>query len=211
YNNAGRYPFFLVSGCTAGNNYIYDSLRILDNELSISENFILSKERGSVGFLADSHLGIPPYLNNYNQQMFNQISNINYGNSIGVDMQNTIRNLGGNNASIDFFTRMHLEELALHGDPALTINPQPKPDYVIEDQDVVLDPQFISVSENSFNLKATAYNIGKAINDSITFEVKRTYPDGTTSVILRKRIEAIYYSDSINISIPIIATRDKGD
>lgn len=215
YNNQGKYPFFIVSGCTAGNNYIYDTLRILQNSLSISENFVLSKERGSIGFLASSHLGIPPYLNNYNVQLFNQISNINYGNSIGNDMQTSIRNLGGSDPNIftpnNYFTRMHLEELALHGDPALTINPQPKPDYVIEDKDVVLDPQFISVSENSFTLKATAYNIGRAINDSITFEVKRTYPDGTTSTILRKRIEAIYYSDSINISIPIIATRDKGD
>lgn len=210
YNNAGRYPFFLVSGCTAGNNYIYDTLRILQNALSISENFVLSKERGSIGFLASSHLGIPPYLNNYNQQLFHQISDVNYGNSIGVDMQNTIQNLGGSNPSLDFFTRMHLEELALHGDPAITVNPQPKPDYVIEDQNVVLNPQFISVSEDHFNLQATAYNIGRAINDSIIFQVKRTYPNGSTDVILRKKIKAIYYSDSIDISIPIISTRDKG-
>ena len=27
YHNQGRYPFFFVSGCTAGNNYIYDSTR----------------------------------------------------------------------------------------------------------------------------------------------------------------------------------------
>ncbi len=210
YNNAGRYPFFLVSGCTAGNNYIYDTLRILQNALSISENFVLSKERGSIGFLASSHLGIPPYLNNYNEQMFHQMSNVNYGNSIGVDMQNTIQNLGGSNASLDFFTRMHLEELSLNGDPAITVNPQPKPDYVIEDQNVVLNPQFISVAEDHFDLKATAYNIGKAINDSIVFEVKRTYPNGSTDVILRKKIQAIYYSDSIDISVPIISTRDKG-
>ncbi|MEO8819723.1 MAG: C25 family cysteine peptidase [Ginsengibacter sp.] len=210
YSNAGRYPFFLVSGCTAGNNYIYDTLRILQNALSISENFILSKERGSIGFLASSHLGIPPYLNNYNEQMFHQISDLNYGNSIGVDMQNSIQNLGGSNPSLDFFTRMHLEELALHGDPAITVNPQPKPDYVIEDQNVVLNPQFISVSEDHFNLQATAYNIGRAINDSIIFQVQRTYPNGSTDVILRKKIKAIYYSDSIDISIPIISTRDKG-
>ncbi len=210
YNNQGRYPFFLVSGCTAGNNYIYDTLRILQNALSISENFVLSKERGSIGFLASSHLGIPPYLNNYNEQMFHQLSDKNYGNSIGADMQNTIQNLGGNNPSLDFFTRMHLEELSLNGDPAITINPQPKPDYVIEDQNVVINPQFISVSEKNFDLKAIAYNIGRAINDSIVFEVKRTYPNGSTDVILRKKIKAIYYSDSIDISVPIISTRDKG-
>jgi hypothetical protein len=210
YDNQGRYPFFMVSGCTAGNNYIYDTLRILQDAKSISENFVLSKQRGSIGFLASSHLGIPPYLNNYNLQMFQELSNKNYGSPVGNDIQNAIKNLGGNSPSLDFFTRMHLEEMSLHGDPALTINPHPKPDYVIEDQNVVINPQFISISEKNFDLKATAYNIGRAINDSIVLEVKRTYPDGSTTVVLRKKIKAIYYSDSIDISIPIISSRDKG-
>lgn len=211
YNNQGKYPLFIVSGCTAGNNYFFDTLRATQNNLTISENWVLSKEKGSIGFLADTYLGIPPYLNNYDLQMFNQISNINYGNSIGVDMQNTISNLGGANAaSLDFFTRMHLEELSFNGDPAITVNPQAKPDYVMEPQNVFINPQFISVSANSFTVKAITYNIGRAINDSITFEVQRTYPNGTTSIILRKRIEAPYYSDSINITVPIISTRDVG-
>ena len=215
YNNNGHYPFFLVSGCTAGNNYFYDSLRILQNTKTISENFVLAKQKGSIAFLASSHLGIPPYLNNYNLQLFHQISDQNYGNSIGNDIKNSIQNQGGNDPSIFtpayFFTRMHLEEYALDGDPALTINPHPKPDYVLEDQNVILNPQFISVSENNFTLKAIAYNIGRAINDSISWEVKRTYPNGTSEVIFTKKIKAIYYSDSISITIPIISTRDKGD
>lgn len=211
YTNNGHYPFFLISGCTAGNNYIYDSLRITQNNLSISENFVLGKQRGSIGFLADTHLGIPPSLNDYNTQMFHQISDINYGNSVGNDMKNTIKNLGGDNASLDFLLRIHLEELALHGDPALVINPHPKPDYVVEDQDVILNPQFISVSENNFTLKADFYNIGRAVSDSITVLVKRTYPNGSTDVILNKKILAPYYSDSINLTVPIISTRDKGN
>ncbi|MEO9022778.1 MAG: C25 family cysteine peptidase [Ginsengibacter sp.] len=210
YDNQGKYPFFMVSGCTAGNNYIYDSLRATQNTQSISENFVLSKQRGSIGFLASSHLGIPPYLNNYNEQLFNQISNVNYGNSIGNDMKNAIQNLGGSNQSLDYFTRIHLEELALHGDPAITLYPHAKPDYVIEDQGIVINPAFISVSENSFNLKVTSYNIGRAINDSINLQIKRVYPNGTTGIILKKRIKAPYYSDSLTLSIPIISTRDKG-
>jgi hypothetical protein len=210
YDNEGRYPFFMVSGCTAGNNYIYDSLRIIDNNKSISENFVLSKQRGSIAFLASSHLGIPPYLDNYNQKMFHQISDLNYGKPIGDDIKNSIQSLGGNNPSMDFFVRMHLEEMALHGDPYITINPQPKPDYVIEDQNIEINPQFISVSEKNFKLKAKAYNIGRAINDSIIFEIKRTYPSGSSDVLLRKKIKATYYSDSIEILVPIISTRDKG-
>ncbi|HEY5370347.1 MAG TPA: C25 family cysteine peptidase [Hanamia sp.] len=210
YTNAGKYPFFVVSGCTAGNNYIYDTLRATQNNLSISENFVLAKERGSIGFLADTHYGIGPFLNNYNLQLYHQISDANYGGSVGVDMQNTIKNLDGANPSVTYFTRIHLEELALHGDPAMMVNPQPKPDYVMEDQNVLVSPQYISVSANNFSLKAITYNIGRAINDSITFEVKRTYPNGSTAILLRKRIKAPYYSDSITLNVPIISTRDKG-
>ena len=210
YTNAGKYPLFIVSGCTAGNNYIYDTLRVTQNNLSISENYVLAKERGSIGFLADTHYGIGPYLNNYNLQLFHQISDVNYGSSIGVDMQNTIKNQDGANPSLGFYTRIHLEELAFHGDPALVVNPQPKPDYVIEDQHVLINPQYISVSADNFSLKAITYNIGRAINDSITFEVKRTYPNGSTVILLRKRIVAPYYSDSITLNVPIISTRDKG-
>lgn len=215
YNNEGRYPFFMVSGCTAGNNYIYDTLRIIQNSLSISENFVLSKQRGSIGFLASSHLGIPPYLNNYNEQLFEQLGNVNYGNSVGNDMKNSIKSLGGDqptiyNSPLFYFQRIHLEELALHGDPALTVNPHPKPDYVIEDQEVKISPQFISVAQSNFKVDATIYNIGRAVNDSISYQVKRTYPNGSTEILETKRIKAIYYSDSISMTIPIISTRDKG-
>ncbi|HEY8658235.1 MAG TPA: C25 family cysteine peptidase [Hanamia sp.] len=210
YNNQGRYPFFLVSGCSVGNNYIYDTLRIIQNNLTISENFVLSKEKGSIGFLADTHLGIPPFLNDYDTQIYNQLGVSNYGNSIGNDMKNTIRNLGGANPSLDFLPRIHLEELALHGDPAVVVNPHAKPDYVIEDQQVKINPAFISISEPYFILDAKTYNIGKAIKDSIIFEVKRTYPNGSTQVLLRKRIRGVAYADSIEMKIPIISTRDKG-
>ena len=212
YNNPGRYPLFIVSGCTAGNNYIYDTLRIIQNSLSISENFVLAKERGSIGFLASTHYGIPPYLNDYDYQLYNQLGVTNYGNSIGNDIKNSIRNLGGNNStnSLDFLERINLEELAFHGDPALVINPHAKPDYVVEDQEIKINPAFISVSEPNFVLEAKTYNIGKAINDSINFEVTRTYPNGTTEVLLHKRISALKYADSVRMIIPIISTRDKG-
>ena len=210
YNNQGRYPFFSVSGCTAGNNYIYDTTRVTLNNLSISENYVLASERGSIGFLASTHLGVPPYLYNYDINLYNQIGVVNYGNTIGNDIKNVITNLGGANNSIDYLTRCNMEELNLHGDPALKINPQAKPDYVIEDPEVLVNPAFISVSQTSFELQAKAYNIGKAIKDSIIFQVTRTYPSGISQIIYRKKIPGIKYADSIAISVPVISTRDKG-
>jgi Peptidase family C25/CARDB len=211
YNNPGRYPFFCVSGCTAGNNYIFDTTRITQNNLSISENFVLASERGSIGFFASSHLGVPPYLYTYDINLFNQIGVVNYGNTFGNDIKNTILAVGGANYNGDYLARCNLEELNLNGDPALKINPQPKPDYVIEDPDVLINPAFISVAQSSFQLHARAFNIGRAINDSINFQVKRTYPNGTSAVIFTKRIPGIRYADSIDVTIPIVPTRDKGD
>jgi hypothetical protein len=210
YHNQGRYPFFFVSGCTAGNIFVFDPTRVIENNLSISEKFVLANEGGSIGFFASSHLGVPPYLYSYDIELYNQIGVVNYGNTIGNDIKNVISNLGGANNSSDFLSRINMEELNLHGDPALKINPHPKPDYVIEDAQVKVNPSFISVAESSFELQARAYNIGKAISDSIVFEVKRTYPNGITDVIFRKKIPGIRYADSIQISIPIISTRDKG-
>ena len=210
YNNPGKYPFFLVSGCTAGNNYIFDTLRIIQNNLTISENFVLYNQRGSIAMLASTHYGIPPYLDEYNTQLYHQMGFVNYGGSVGDFIKKSIENLGGNNSNLYFFTRIDLEEMTLHGDPALKIYPHPKPDYVIEDQLIKINPAFISVSEEKFVVEAKTFNIGKAVNDSITFEVKRTYPNGITEVVLRKRIKGINYADSIRIIIPIISTRDKG-
>jgi hypothetical protein len=210
YNNPGRYPFFIVSGCTAGNNYIYDTLRILQNNLSISESFVLSKQRGSIAFLASTHYGIPPQLNDYNTQLYNQIGVVNYGAPVGDDIKNTIKNLGGNNPTVDYFVRADFEEMTLHGDPAFKVNPQAKPDFVIEDPLIKINPAFISISEEKFVLDAKTYNIGRAVNDSITFQVTRTYPNGSSEVVLHKRIKAPNYADSISISLPIISTRDKG-
>ncbi|MEO7962076.1 MAG: C25 family cysteine peptidase, partial [Ginsengibacter sp.] len=143
YQNQGRYPFFAVSGCTAGNNYIYDPQRITQNSLSISENFVLASQRGSIGFMASSHLGVPPYLNNYDDQFYRQVGVDNYGNSIGNIMKSVITNLGGGNNAVDYLSRTHMEEIALHGDPALKINPHPKPDYIIEDQQAKINPPFL--------------------------------------------------------------------
>jgi hypothetical protein len=65
YTNQGKYPFFNISGCSAGNYYIFDPNR-LNNVLTISEKYVLADQRGSIAFLGDTHLGIPPFLNIYN-------------------------------------------------------------------------------------------------------------------------------------------------
>ena len=100
--------------------------------------------------------------------------------------------------------------MTLHGDPAIKMNFQALPDYVIEEPQVVINPQFVSIAETTFTANIKLYNIGKAVNDSITVEIKRQYPDNSIVSLLRKKIPGIRYTDSLVLVVPIIATRDKG-
>ncbi|MCO6498578.1 MAG: hypothetical protein J5I50_13055 [Chitinophagaceae bacterium] len=210
YNNQGKYPMFIVSGCTAGNTFVFDSTRFISGSKTISENFVLSPSRGSVTFLASTHYGIGPYLNEYNKTFYKLLSTTHYGGAVGDIMKQTIKNLRGDDPGLGFFSRTDLEEMNLQGDPALRFHALPKPDYIIEAPQIKIDPGFISISENNFTVNVKAYNLGKAIKDSIYFLVKRVYPSGDQETIIRKKIPGIKYADSVNLVIPIMPTRDKG-
>lgn len=209
YNNAGKYPVFNVSGCYAGDFYVYDPLRLSGNK-TISEKYVLAPNRGSIAFIADTHFGIPPFLNFYNTGFYNAMGKTMYGKTLGEQIQQTIVSLGGNNPSVEFLYRIHLEEIALHGDPAISVNHFEKPDYVIEDQLVQITPSIITVADNNFDLKVKMQNIGKAVNDSIRVVVERILENGSTTILYDERIRGIHYMDSVMLNVPINPVTDKG-
>ncbi|MDX1955712.1 MAG: C25 family cysteine peptidase [Chitinophagaceae bacterium] len=210
YNNQGKYPVFIVMGCNAGNFFSYNPARFFIKE-TLSEKFVLADQRGSIAFLASSHFGIAHYLHRYNSQTYSaQSSPAFYDKSMGEILLQSINQLYATTSFNDFFSRMHAEENTFHGDPALKLNTQPKPDYVVEDPMVVIDPGFLSIADTSFNVNARFMNMGMAIDDSIVVEVKRTYPNGSTEVVHRDTLAGIRYMDSIAISLHILPARDKG-
>jgi len=211
YQNQGKYPFFNVSGCTAGNVYTFDVQR-LSGPWSLSEQYVLANERGAIGFLASSHLGIPPILDGYNTHLYHNIADTNYTEPIGKVIQHTIKNEGGESPYLNYLTRLNLEELNLNGDPALMVNAHRKPDYVEEDQLVQLSPSFVSIADGSFTVNIKTRNIGRAINDSITWKVRHVYPPdaGVPDDIYTVRIKAPYDTASMSLTYPILPTRDKG-
>ena len=210
YNNTGKYPFFSVSGCTAGNYYNFDPTRITTLS-NLSEKYVLANQKGSIAFLADTHFGLPGYLNYWNDRFHENFSRIAYGQTVGSQVQDVVNTLGGNNPNLDFNTRIHIEEINLHGDPALKINNFPKPDYVIEPQLVKVSPSIISVSDPSFKVKAIWRNIGKATNDSINVIVKRTLANNVVEILKDTMIFATKYMDSLEFNVPINPIKDKGN
>ena len=209
YTNQGRYPFFNVSGCSAGNFYIFDPSR-LQGSMTLSEKYVLADQRGSIGFIASTHLGIPPFLNFFNTKLYDAFSRDLYGNTIGNQLKKTIQDLGSNPANLDFYTQIHLEELNLHGDPAIRINAFAAPDFVVEDPLVKISPSIISVADNSFSVTVKMMNIGKVINDSIRVSVIRKLPNDSSKVIFNQLVPAIAYADSLTFTVPVNPGTDKG-
>ncbi len=209
YNNPGKYPVFIINGCDAGNIYSYDTSRFSVIS-SLSENFVLAKERGAIAFIASTHFGVENYLDVYNRGFYNSLAGKGYNTPVSNNMIDGVKYLMGSLYDSTVRT-LHCEETVLHGDPAIKINASAKPDFVIEDPQVIINPTFVSVADNSFDVKCYFYNIGKATGQYVSVLIKRQYPDGSIDTLLSQQLPSIRYMDSVALTVPIIASRDKGE
>ncbi len=207
YNNPGKYPVFIVNGCDAGNIFSFDTTRFTTYN-SLSEAWVFAQNRGSIAYIASTHFGIESYLDVYNTGFYNSFGRTNYYAPVSYNLKDATAYLMAKAG--DFTGTLHGEESVLHGDPAIKINASAKPDFDIEAQNVVINPTFVSVADNSFNVKCYFYNLGKATGDSVSVLIQRKYPDGTTTTLFSKKIKSVRYLDSVQLTVPIIASRDKG-
>lgn len=207
YPHTGKFPVFFINGCDAGNFFVYDAQRFGPSK-TISENWVLAKDKGSIAFVASTHFGIVNYLSILLNRLYDLLDGVDYGKPLGILQKDALQQLV-NVSQTDFFVRMHAEQMTIHGDPSLKLNQGPT-DYVVEPSQVQINPSFISINNGTFDVKARFYNLGKAVPDSVEIRIQRTYPNDSTVVLLDKKIPGIRYSDSVEIQVPIIGTRDKG-
>ena len=201
YPYSGKFPVFLVNGCTAGNLFTLDSLRLNGNYV-LSEKYIVSTPlRGGIAFIASTHLGIVNYLNLYTEEFYNQISNISYGKSLGVTISNLSDTLIKRYTINDFFVRQHVEQVTLHGDPAIVMYHYEKPDYAIEVKDVKLSSDFISTTETNYRAKFKIHNIGRVTGDSVFVRIERLKPDASRDTLFNQHIAYIPNVDSVELII----------
>lgn len=208
YQNEGKYPLLLVNGCLAGDIFNFEPTRF-SSVLTLSEKYVFAEKRGCISFIASSHFGIVNYLNTYLQGFYDEIAKDSYGLPTGKILENAFEYILSRWTG-DYFARLHAEEITLHGDPMIKLYTRELPDFAIEDQSVKL-PSTVTITENSLNLQVKYYNLGKAIKDSVTFEIKRILPDGSQKTILVRRVAGNRHSDSISVFIPINPAQEKGE
>jgi hypothetical protein len=210
FENPGKYPLFIANGCNAGNFFIYDTLRATRGRKSITENYVLTPNRGSIGFLASTHFGIVNYLNIYTVNLYQQLGMKNYASTLGEIQNRAIYDMVQQVGLSDYFNVMSAEQILLSGDPAVQLYPHAKQDYVVEEPQIKISPTPVSITNTNFDLKIKYYNIGRFGNDSIRVQIKRELPGGKQTVLYDQKRPAISYADSITLSVPINAYTDKG-
>jgi hypothetical protein len=199
YNNYGKYPMLIGLSCYAGD--LYTSGGNYDRGSS-SEQFVLIENKGTIAYLASVSSAIDSYLNMYCDELYREFGQINYGKSIGYNIQQTISNFSSTN-----FMKETCMDLTYHGDPAIVLNSFAKPDYVIQPADVSFNPTVVTTEFDSLTLKIQLRNIGRAINDSVIIHIKRSFPDNSVEDRFLT-VKAPYCIDTINVKY--LVNRIKG-
>ena len=210
YNNNGKYPMFLIDGCDAGSYFDYDTGRLTALN-ALAEIWVLAPQKGSIGFIASTHFGLTNDLDTYTTGFYKSLASNGYNTGVGNNLIAGNNELAFQNSFSEYFTRIHAEEILLHGDPAIKLYADSLPDYDIEDPQVVINPSFISVARTSFNFKANIFNLGKSTTDSVNLFITRKHPNGLSDTLMNQKILAFSYEDSISLTVPIFASRDKGN
>jgi hypothetical protein len=208
YNNTGRYPLIIINGCNSGDLFTFDTLRALSSG-TLSEKFVFATQKGSIGYIASTHYGLPAQLNYFNTWFYRNISKDQYGQTLGRVMQTTMQQMASN-YSTDYIAQTHAEEITLHGDPLLRLNPHPLPDFIINDSLLTTTPARLSVADQQVTITARIANIGKAVRDSITIQVQHRLPDSSLVLLGNYRIRAVRFMDSLVIPVTLNPLRVKG-
>ena len=208
FNNANKYPVVIINGCEAGDMFEFDTL-ILVSGGSLSEKYVFEPQGGSIAFIANSFLGLPTELNYFTSAFYNNFCKNMYGQSLGNIMQSTMGSVYSIYYS-DYIAQCHVEEINLHGDPALTLYPQLLPDYAIQDSLVTISPSPANAASGTISITVRMLNIGKAINDSLPVLIQRKLPNNTIVTLFSGKIKPLQYKDSIMLQVPVNPLTDTG-
>ncbi len=174
YDNYGKYPFMLAMGCLAGN--------IHTPSLGVSEDFVLAKDGGSIAFLAASGVATVTDQKLFGSRLYDHLGNEYYGRSIGLIIRAYIaekEDLSFNSTNL----RTLLEQLTLHGDPAISLLDHEGPDYIVDFSTIRTYPEDVNSTIDSFEVEFDIVNIGRGQNEGLFYQVIHDYGEGKDTIV----------------------------
>lgn len=196
YNNTDRYPVLLMNGCQLAS--------IFDDDFTLSEDWLLTADRGAVAFVAHSYFGYSVPLRDYSRAFYNLSFRDFLGETVGNLVKQGIDDYvsGTNTVQVS-----HWEQMILQGDPAVKLVRADKPDYEVIDNQMFLETfngTPVSTLSDSLNLRIIVSNVGLTTTQSFHVSVTRYFSDGSDPITYTSSVPyaAINYRDTISFTIP---------
>jgi hypothetical protein len=195
WNNTGKYPLVITNSCYNGNIY--------QNASSKSENFVKAEESGAIAYIGSISLGFPNILYLFTNQLYRQMSSINYGKCIAEQIKGAISAIEAPNAVLTVETTC--TQMALNGDPMLKINWHEKPEIELRPEQVTFSPDDINLSTDSITIHVELKNLGKSITDTFSLEITRNFPGSNQDSVYILPIPGLDYTTSVSLTMPLQA------
>ncbi len=192
WNNQGKYPLLIANSCYNGNIFYSTPTK--------SEQFVLTPNAGVIAYLGTINYGFSGSLNEYSNQFYKQFSKHNYGGRIGEHIKNTIDSVMNPNQNLS--TESVFQQMTLHGDPMLRLNPHTKPEIELTEEGVCFGPNDITLNTDSLSVSIKLRNLGQSINQNFALEITRDFPGSTSDSSYVFTVDGLDYEKEIFVKIP---------
>ena len=190
YSNFGRATFMIAMGCYGGN---------FTGEKSFGERWITQKERGAIGYLANSSAGYISHLRDYGKSFYDNYFQNNLGKPVGEIIRESFLSYTAESQSIQI--RNHARQMNLQGDPAIILHHPTLPDYEINAAGVSFFPDNFSAQTDSFEIRFAVQNLGRVTEDTVAVTIAQTPPNGRRIEHGSIKIPPVYYTDTFSVTL----------
>ncbi len=192
WSNQGKYPLVISLGCLSGN--------VFTKSKGLSEEFVLEPETGAIAFLASAGTAYIQSQAAIGAKFYDYLGEEMYGSTIG----SVIKVIYDDNKEIQNLANITLmQQLTLHGDPAIRLNPHPGPDYTFDFSSVQTNPGIVDTNLDSFEVSFDVVNIGNFMEDSMKIKIEHVLNDGTINYSSEYQIDGFPYRKNIKLNVPI--------
>jgi len=196
YSNYGRYPLMLIMGCFSGQCSL--------NQPSIGERFVNAADRGAIAYIASVNYSFTDALHSYGRQYYERLGGADYGKSVGLTLIHTVSDLKATQYA-GLIAVLH--QNLLQGDPAVRVYAHDGPDYLVDNQTVVFDPNPIGLEKTTAKLTFDAVNIGENTGGQIALKVEQRLPDNTVLSRVMDTITAPPNRSKLEYNLPLAGSK----
>ncbi len=192
-DNKDRYPVMLALGCLTGN--------VFTEVVSLSENNVLTTDKGATLYMATSGLGFLTALDQFASVWYTYLLDELRGQPIGVSIQKTLAKFDDIGAASQ---KTLNQQFIVHGDPAYSLARLEYPDFVIDPNSITTSPQNVSIDLETFSLSFDMLNLGSSPEDSMYVKVIQETPSGIEEEHGPSKISIGGYQTTVIFDVPLV-------